>query len=328
MKFLKKIEFSNVNDGYFIVSKNIILLQQMHEVKLINFSSSSCIASISTNKKHHRFDTIGTKFIGFFHGGYTIFSSSIDSSNSFEFSYSGTQIVLGKYLFRVVDTNYSTFESKLGLYDLSSNNLVWELDYGKGQLKSPDGESIFYLNSNKIERIEIITGYPKWEDSYENESIPEIISVNRKTLILCLDSIDRVKALNFVDGVPKWEINTFAKGLKVDTEKGVLHQMLVNYTAYDLETGEMIEFFKTPEYFESCGIESQRSNYVLIDDHIITTDWRKGNIGAFNTKTHKFDWMEKIEGVSFPSPKPMKFSNPYLLVHDSNNTLHIFEKEK
>jgi hypothetical protein len=50
-------------------------------------------------------------------------------------------------------------------------------------------------------------------------------------------------------------------------------------------------------------------------------------VGAFNTITHKFDWVHAEEGVSFPSPRPILYEAPYLVLHDNQGSLHVFEKE-
>jgi len=146
-------------------------------------------------------------------------------------------------------------------------------------------------------------------------------------VVFGLQGGDKLIALDAETGAIKWEIETFSKGVCVDKEKGLLHHLMVNYAAYDLHTGELKDNYQDNTYFKSVGIESQRSNYVLDGDHLITTDFRKGVIGAFNTATHKFEWVHKEEGVSFPSPVPITFNASYLLVHDNKGSLHIFERE-
>lgn len=222
---------------------------------------------------------------------------------------------------------------EFGIYSISENQVLW---FNKN-FKALEifGDILLGQSNFEIIRVDPKTGEVIWElnlklcftSLLEKNGKANLIDVSANSVIVGLEQIDKVISVNIENGDVQWQINTFSNGLKVDSEKGILLQMLVNYSKYDLNTGEMIDNFNNSEYFESCEIESQRSNYVLVDDHIITTDWRKGNIGAFNTKTHKFDWIERIDGVSFPSPKPIKYSDPYLFVHDSNNTLHIFERE-
>lgn len=131
-------------------------------------------------------------------------------------------------------------------------------------------------------------------------------------------------ALEVSTGKTIWKVNSITKGKIV--KDNIIHSFLINYTQTSLENGREIKSFVDRDYFEGIGIETQRSNYVLIDNHIITTDWRKGKIGAFNTVTFKFDWVCEINDVSFPSANPIKYSEPYLYIQDNKNTLHIFEK--
>lgn len=105
-----------------------------------------------------------------------------------------------------------------------------------------------------------------------------------------------------------------------------LHIITGAYKCLNPLSGEAIDSFDDQSYFKEAGIFSQRNNYAIAGDHLITTDYQKGNIGAFNTATHKFDWHHEEEGVSFPSPSPIIYEAPYLLVHDSLGTLHVFRR--
>ena len=88
----------------------------------------------------------------------------------------------------------------------------------------------------------------------------------------------------------------------------------------DIKTGELIG-----EYGEIEGeIGPQRMNYTFIGDHVILTGRPSDTIGAYNTKTYKYDWLYKEEGTQW-SPQPMKYYHPYLFVNDTKGNLHVFE---
>lgn len=89
-----------------------------------------------------------------------------------------------------------------------------------------------------------------------------------------------------------------------------------------IKTGELIG-----EYGEVEGeIGPQRMNYTFIGDHVILTGRPSDTIGAYNTKTYKYDWIYKEEGTQW-SPQPMKYYHPYLFVNDTKGNLHVFEMD-
>jgi outer membrane protein assembly factor BamB len=222
---------------------------------------------------------------------------------------------------------------EFGVHSLSEKKLLWI----SGDQKALEifGNKLFGQSNYLLYRTGIKDGNILWEQDFksvypelsENKGRLVLLDIHNSILIVGIEKLNKLLALDIETGVIKWEIDTFVKGLLMDKEKGLLYQMMVNYAAFDLDTGELKENYRDNAYFESVGIESQRSNYVLVGDHIITTDWQKGIIGAFNTVTHEFDWVHKEEGVNFPSPNPILYNEPYLLVHDNKGTLHIFEKE-
>ncbi len=153
------------------------------------------------------------------------------------------------------------------------------------------------------------------------------IGLAKDILVLGIDKIDRIFGMDIRSGKIIWEVKTLALGLKIGQEGELVHQMMVNYNCFDVLTGKKEKSFVDSDYFEKeIGIETQRDNYVIIGDYIVTTDSRKGKIGAFNTNTGRFDWVHEVEGVSFPAGRDMVYSAPYLFVYDFDSNLHVFEK--
>ncbi len=224
-------------------------------------------------------------------------------------------------------------DRKFGVYSLLDKKILWMDNEQKAF--EVFGDKLFGQDNFELYRTDILTGKILWRQKIrslypkllEQKGRINIIGIASSEFIVGIEKQDKLLALDIETGVIKWEIDTFIKGLYVDAEKGLLHQMLGNYSAYEIKTGKLVDNFINDTYFKSMGIESQRSNFALVGDHIITTDWQKGIVGVFNTVTHKFDWVHKEEGVSFPSPNPVVYSDPYLVVHDNKGTLHIFEKE-
>ncbi|GAB2896907.1 hypothetical protein [Microbulbifer echini] len=86
---------------------------------------------------------------------------------------------------------------------------------------------------------------------------------------------------------------TLGRGLSIDKKKGLLHKFIINYAVYDVLSGDLKDKYQGDAYFKEVGIESLRSNYAMAGGHIVTTDRKEGVVGAFNTTTHKFDWVHK-----------------------------------
>jgi hypothetical protein len=184
---------------------------------------------------------------------------------------------------------------------------------------------------NEIIKLSQNTGEILWK--FDISSIVKELEVSR--LVGVCDGIlvagigeEYMIGINTENGELAWKQKAIPDFDIIDNAKGVLHSLTSGYVKRDIKNGEILDLFGDQDYFEKeAGIESQRDNYVLVGDHIITTDWRKGKIGAFNTITHRYDWIYEEAGVSFPAGQAMKYLEPHLFVMDSKQVLHIFEKE-
>jgi len=241
----------------------------------------------------------------------------------------------------VVAIDKSKIPFKMKGFNLLDSSIIqkWENDF------FITGVSLVYLNNsyifdtNKVNlqtNFQIIycisnnSGTLLWQFDTAtiapNLPVSKLIGVFEDVLVVALQERGLI-AIDVNSGTLLWHKNAFAFYTQINYEKGILILMSVNFLSIDIKTGEIVDKYVNQEYFEKSKIESQRDNFVLIDNHIITTDWRKGVIGAFNTQTHRFDWIHEEPGVSFPGGSPIKYFEPYLFVQDNKNTLHIFEKE-
>ncbi|MBK8080263.1 MAG: hypothetical protein IPK25_08270 [Saprospiraceae bacterium] len=195
---------------------------------------------------------------------------------------------------------------KFGIYSIPDKRMLFISENLKS-LQVID-KNIFGQDNWKLYRVNCQSGEMVWKKDlrsiYTNlinkQGRIKLFGIKKDVVLVGLQSIDKILELNLDTGEVVWEIDTFTSGILVDSFEDVLHQMMVNYAAYDTISGNLIRNFNNSEYFKSNGIESQRDNYYCFSPHIFTTDWRNGNIGAFNTESQKFDWVYKIEGVSFP----------------------------
>ena len=195
--------------------------------------------------------------------------------------------------------------------EIIKNNLIGKVEDNLLFFELPETNKLWQFNISTIE---------------ENSKTTRLIGTYQNILIAGI-STDWLIGIDTETGKLVWKIKTIPKFDIIDNEKGVLHSITSGYVKTDILTGKILDLFDDKSYFEKkIGIESQRNNYVIVEDHLITTDWRKGKIGAFNTKTHKFDWMHEEPGISFPGGQTIKYFEPYLFVMDNKQALHIFEK--
>lgn len=322
--FNKICSLNNVNKGFLPFNNKLIYQtgNTLNELDLQTFKKNNQVA---TKHNYQLIQTTKNGFIGLSHGLYTLFDFDLKETLTKQIQFKEFQLVDNKFLFLSLDMNYSTFERKSAIYNIENENIVYETGYNKGMLDSVDGKSFFIIETKKISKINLKNKTIDWYVNIDNgDTLPNLIYSNNDIVVFGAQEIDKLIAFEISKGKIIWEINSIPKGKIV--KKNIIHSFLINYTQLSLENGRELKSFVERAYFEDIGIETQRSNYVIVDNHIITTDWRKGKIGAFNIDNFKFDWVYKINNISFPSTTPIKYSKPYLFIQDNNNTLHIFEK--
>lgn len=225
-------------------------------------------------------------------------------------------------------------EIEFGLFSILENRFKWSRNDVKA-LQRIDND-IFSQDKFILFKHDPLTGKEIWQRDFK-AMFPSLHDENGRILIfgtyeekiyLGINNIDKLICLDSQNGEIKWSNSSIISGKKIDKVRGVMHSFLNNYTQLSLDTGEEIKSFVDREYFNSIGIETQRSNYILLGDHIITTDWKYGKIGSFNIETLEFDWIYNDSNISFPAGRNMKYFNPYLIVFDSKESIHVFEKSK
>lgn len=326
--FRKKYTIEGKINKGFLIESDYLLIQQDSYLKKINLSNGETITSskIDDGLNIQKIEKLENGYIGLANGKICFLDNDLKLKGEKKIRFSGYDLLEEKFLIKIIDYDYTTFKGIYGVFDLSTGEDLWEI--GTGESIKIESNIVFTISPNGIKRRDIVQGEIKWSLEMDNGNLlPELIGVSNGLVIFTFQEKDRVVAVNVETGIIRWEIETIAKGLCIDKEKGLLHHMLGTYGNHDLNTGELLDNCSDDNYFKSIGIESQRSNYVLYGDYLITTDWKNGIVGAFNTLTHKFDWVHEEEGVSFPSPVPLSYTSPYLLIHDNKGTLHIFEKE-
>ncbi len=324
--FKKTYKFEGgINKGY-CVDGNELIFQSGNLLRKFNLASKILL-------NEHLLDRVsiqkivknGNMFVGLSNSQICFFDSNLQNIDIRRFNYSEFNVFQNNYLINIKDFDYSTMKGRYGLFDLSLGSEIWEID--TGEIIIVESNLAFVASPKSIGLREIMSGDQIWSIEISNEYMqPVLIGVKEKLVIFGLRKAGKLIAIDFNTGQIVWERAAIIDGLKIDQNNNFIHQMMINYTKYDINTGEQIFSFINNEYFESIGIETQRSNYALMRKNIITTDYKKGNIGAFNTENYIFNWIHKEGGVNFPSSNPIIYNDPYLLVLDNIGDLHVFEE--
>ena len=188
-------------------------------------------------------------------------------------------------------------------------------------------EIILALKTYHIERYST-EGSILWSVDYTDElaklgdrhnKILTIIGISDGVIICRYDNGQVGIGINVETGHVKWIEEGWFISLELQQD-GTMFSMGPPMTVRDVHTGKIIG-----EYGEvDSRMYTSRGVYSWIGDHIILSGSQRDTIAAFNTKTHKIDWIHKEEGVWFPDV-PMKYFHPYLFVNDSKGNLHVFE---
>ncbi len=326
--FLMNSDLGPIVNRGFLIENGRIYCQINNSLKKIELLTSNLIKENSFEEKidFQRIERLNTYLACFTTGQISFFDDNFILKKIFESEYYEYQLFAEFFIIRIIKSNYVENIHNLVFHDLREGIDLWEIETNE-QIKF-HSDFLFFVSPKVIRMRDFNNGESIWHLEIENALLfPELIGVSNKIAIFGLQKVDRLIAVNVDTGKVIWEKRAITSGKLIDCEKGVLHSFLVNYTQLSIETGDEISSCVNRDYFETSGIETNRSNFVLIGDHIITTDGKRGNIGAFNTITLKFDWLYTIEGVSLPAVFPVVYQDGYLCVLDNKQTLHIFEKE-
>jgi len=248
--------------------------------------------------------------------------------------------VIGKYKDLIILNNNNSFPPILETH--KSNNIfgksVWKSNLMVTSWSLVDNNKIFIDTKDKdtfetiglITALDIHTGTKLWQfnitDIQPGGNISRLIGVYQNILIAGIGT-DWLLGIDTQSGKLVWKEKAIPNFYKINYHKGTVVSITSGFTERNIKTGEVINTFKDSKVLGLDTFMSQRDNYAVAGKYLITTDQRKGKIGAFNTLTHRFDWIHEEPGISFPGGHPIKYSEPYLFVMDNKHNLHIFEKQ-
>jgi len=322
IKYYNIYSLSKIKDDYYVVNKNKELL--ILDSNLIHKSK----VQLENNEKY---------FFKFEETTYFL----TDINNLGVFKNNRSRLIINDIKVRdIIKKDFDCFivfyygkirDKTYGIYNIKTNKILWS---EKNRPIINLDNKIFYFQNNILSRLKIINGEIIWQQNlserFQGLKISRFIGVCESVLVIGLgtsnDVDNYVIGINIDTGDVIWNVKTGAiNHLIIDKEAYKLRGIISKYYfEIDISNGyfNKIQFSKNDYSFDS-----QRTNFVQVDNHIITTDYRKGKIGAFNTKTHRFDWLHEERGVSFPGGSPMLYKKPYLFVQDNKQTVHVFKKE-
>ncbi|WP_444905885.1 PQQ-binding-like beta-propeller repeat protein [Microbulbifer sp. ANSA003] len=324
--FIKLSEIKNVRRGCSLVD-GVLIYQSEKKVVQYDLQSESVINELSVAENFNKFIQKDNLLVGISCSGYKFFDGQLLGVKSVpvKSGIGNFNLYADNFIVVATDYDYSLFQAKVGIQDVYRDKLLWESNFG--ELIEIELNKAFTVSRKGVSRRDLKTGEVKWSvDLASDKHLPRLIGASSEIVIFAFKAANKVIAFDLETGSIEWKIDTFSGGLRVDEDKGTLHQMLTSYAAFDLLSGKLKDNYQDKSYFESVCIHSQRDGYILDGNHIITTDRRLGAIGAFNIVSHKFDWLYKEDGVSFPGATSMIFREPYLLVYDHRESLHIFKR--
>jgi len=317
----------NVNNGYYANNQTLIYATKLSLNKYSLESYQSLIeVKTNDNPQHTLFNEV--ELITLSNTSFKLFDSdfNVKEENKVNGGIGDFNIYNGKEIIITTDYDYKLFLPKQAILDIYTKKLLFEGKFGE-TLKVIN-DVVYGLSMNKLSMYEIKSSKKYWSYGFEKmETLPRIITSNKNLTIVAFDDNEKLITLDKKSGKVIWEKNTLPKFYSADKNKEKLHTITTTYKSIGFNDGIEFDNFLDRDYFKEMGIYSQRSNFIIMDNHIITTDWKKGRISAFNTITHKFDWIHEENGVSFPASKKIYYCEPHLFVHDSNDSLHIFKKK-
>lgn len=218
------------------------------------------------------------------------------------------------------------------IYSLLENKVLWSIE---NIPLITIGRYCFSRKKTNFKAHNIETGAVLWDknstDDFEEAKTYKFLTVYNKVLVVAIN--DTILAgYNVNTGELIWQVkDTNNDNLVIDDDGRLKGISITSYFETDISTGvyRRVEFAPYEAFNEPGFFSSERDNFEIVDNHIITTDFYSNRIGAFNMETMKYDWFYIEENATgFPASRPIKYFEPYLCIIDNADTLHIYEVQK
>jgi len=315
MKIENKIEGLNI--GYHC-DDNLLIYQNQNKICEYNLNTKIQNQITTIDNDFSGICMIDKSIVLMNSRGYQILNSNKEFEQFQERRIGRCELHDSQYL--ISKDKKSTTEWHMKIENIFTKEILW---------RTNQRENLRFINSDcysftitNISKRNIQTGDSIWSYQYNNDEFQPInLVANEHYLLLCLPKSDLLICIDNKLGQELWSRKSIPKGILIDEKNEYAHQMMINYSRFDLNTGEIFKSKVDREYFRQHKIENQKSNLLQINNYLIANDSLSKRTGALNLNTLEFDnW---IDGISVPEGYKMRKNKEYIFLHGSDKTLNL-----
>jgi len=297
LNFLKELK---IDSSYFKVQDKYLFSKHNNKTELINLNNFEIIKEVDN---------------------LNILPSCIEKNTVF----SNFMDKVIKYDFKNNNIEFS-LQSKAGKFIIKFNNIVCFDEHNLGNLNNNTVIGFNCDNGNTLWRtnIEEIGSFQENGVNYKGE-IKKLIGVYNNLLILSLNT--KIIALSISHGNLIWENDIVRYPFLYNDKLYVLSDYLIEIDALN---GKLIKKEEVTDLTKN-KISVEPNRFTVTDEYIYFVQTDPPLVGVLEIKSLKLLWFHSLPRSDYAHQyflvdAPVVYGN-FLTVLDSNNTLHIFEKE-
>jgi len=316
LELVRKIEEANIG---FEIDENQIIFQKGNKLISESFSGDSIDIVANLDKDFYGINKTEKGLILVSNKGYQIVNSDKRTNGFIEVNGG-----IGDY--KTTDSNFLVVSEKTddsrrqSIIDPFANDTIWSTK-NKERIIYSNG-NYYVVNNQTISKRQAFSGDEVWKFKFNVEGFqPTNIIANSEFCLIGLLNRDLLICVNNNSGTEKWRKPSIPKAITIDTYKNVAHQLMINYSCIDLETGEILKSRVDRNYFNKVKIENQKNNVLQFENYFIANDGRSKRTGALNLNSLEFEcW---IDNVSIPEGYKMQASDDMLFLQGIDKTINL-----
>lgn len=318
LELLRKIESINIG---FEVNDGKIFYQKGNELLRSNIENGHVESIAKLETEFYGINIVNESIVLVSPKGFQV----IDSEGNLS-EYILIESGIGDYKLKnsksLIITEKDSENWKQSLMNPINNSILWSakekerIEYSR--------QNFYVINNEYISKRDEYSGSKIWEYQYNEEGFqPLTIKSNQNYCLICLLNKDLLICIDNKTGNEKWKQTTIPKGILIDNNEDIAHQLLINYNCIELDSGQIIKQKIDREYFRDLKIENQKSNLVQYENQLIANDSRSKRTGNLDLNDLKFkSW---VDGISVPEGYKMKTDNDFLFLQGMDKTLNILK---